>query len=264
MIRIENRGLVYYQFEALAAEPGVCHGFFTRAGGVSKPPYASLNLGAGVGDDPEAVAENRRRCFAALGLDEVRVVTPHQVHSTVVARVGRAEGGRVIEATDGLVSREPGTALLLRFADCVPIVLYDRERRAIGLAHAGWRGTLEGMAGAAVRAMQAHFGSQPGRLWAGVGPAIGACCYEVSADLAEAFAHRFGPQVVGHPPGSGAHLDLAAANAIALQEAGLGQVEQAGLCTACHVDEFFSHRREGGQTGRLGAIVALAEAASGQ
>ncbi len=255
--RIENLGLVYYQFEALAAEPGVRHGFFTRAGGVSRPPYASLNLGASVGDDPEAVAENRRRCFAALGLDEAWVVTPHQVHSTVVARVGRADGGRVVDATDGLVTAEPGTALFLRFADCVPIVLYDREHRAVGLVHAGWRGTLEGIAGAGVRAMQAHFGSQPGRLWAGIGPAIGACCYQVGADLAEAFARRFGPRVVSQPPGGGAHLDLVAANAIALQEEGLGHVELAGLCTACRVDEFFSHRREAGHTGRLGAVVAL-------
>ncbi len=257
MRRIQDRGLVYYQFEALCAEPGLRHGFFTRAGGVSRPPYASLNLGASVGDDPEAVAENRRRCLAALGLDEGSVVTPYQVHSTTVARVGRAEGRRVVEATDGLVTDEPGTALLLRFADCVPLVLYDRERRAVGLVHAGWRGTLHGMAIAGVRAMQAHFGSQPGQLWAGIGPAIGACCYEVSADLAEAFARRFGPRVVGRPPGAGPHLDLVAANAIALEEAGLGHIEQVGLCTACHVDEFFSHRREGGRTGRLGAVVAL-------
>ncbi len=249
--------MVYYQFDALQAQPGVRHGFFSRLGGVSAPPFATLNLGTSVGDDPEAVAENRRRCFAALGFDEAQVVTPYQVHSTVVAPVSRADGGRLIDATDGLVTAEQGLALFLRFADCVPILLYDRERPAIGLVHAGWRGTLDGIAAAGVRAMQARFGSQPERLWAGIGPAIGACCYQVSAELAESFGRRYGSTVVSHPPGAGAHLDLPAANAIALRKAGVRQIEQAELCTACHVHEFFSHRREQGRTGRLGAIAGL-------
>ncbi len=247
---------MYYQFERLAGEPGLRHGFFTRLGGVSQPPCASLNLGGSVGDAPEAVAENRRRAFAALGLAEGQVVTPYQVHSTVIARVGRAEGGQAIQATDGLVTAEPGTALFLRFADCVPIMLYDAERRAIALVHAGWRGTLDGMADQAVAALQRHFGSRPQALWAGIGPAIGPCCYEVSADLAAQYEARFGDGVV-RAGDAGPHLDLAAANAIALREAGVPDVEQAGLCTACHVDEFFSHRKEAGQTGRMGAVVGL-------
>lgn len=255
--RIERDGLVYYQFEALRSEPGLRHAFFTRLGGVSQGPFASLNVGASVGDDPAAVAQNRRRCFAALGFSEAQVVTPCQVHSATIALVGRAQAGQSLEDTDGLVTAEPGLALFLRFADCVPIVLYDRRRRAVALVHAGWRGTLQGIAAAAVRAMEGHLGSQPEDLWAGIGPAIGACCYEVSPDLADGFRRRFGPGIVGQAGQGRPHLDLPAANALALAEAGVREVEQAGLCTACHLDEFYSHRREGGRTGRLGALVGL-------
>ncbi|HOG47963.1 MAG TPA: peptidoglycan editing factor PgeF [Anaerolineae bacterium] len=257
MIRIDNLGLVYYQFKGLAAEPGLRHGFFTRLGGVSQPPFASLNMGASVGDDAAAVAENRRRACAALGFADGQVVTPYQVHSTVLARVGQAQGGQVIEATDGLLTAERGVALFLRFADCVPVMLHDREHHAIALVHAGWRGTLDGIASLAVAAMQAHFGSQPAQLWAGIGPAIGPCCYQVSAGLAAEFAKRFGAGVVSRPASGSSHLDLPTANTIALGEAGVRHIEQADLCTACHVDEFFSHRKEAGRTGRLGALVGL-------
>ncbi len=258
MIRTEAGGVIYYRFAALAAERGLRHGFFTRLGGVSAAPYATLNVGASVGDDPEAVAVNRGRCFAALGLGEEQVITPFQVHGTRVVRVGSADRGRSIADADGVLSDERGVALFLRFADCVPIVLYDRERPAIGLVHAGWRGTLDGIAGEAVRAMQAHFGSRPQGLWAGIGPAIGPCCYEVGADLLEQFASRFGPGVVAGPKPGARLLNLPGANALALREAGVEQICQAGLCTACHTGEFFSHRREGGRTGRLAALVALA------
>jgi len=257
MVRIKHSGLVFYQFTALRQERGLQHGFFARLGGVSRPPFATLNVGASVGDDPQAVAMNRQRCFSALGLAEPMVVTPYQVHGTRIARVGPAEGGRVIADTDGLLSDREGTVLFLRFADCVPILLYDRRCRAIGLVHAGWRGTLDGIAALAVAAMRDCFGTDPAALWAGIGPAIGPCHYEVPPDLAEYFARRFGPQVLAWPGDGGTRLDLPAANALALQEAGVRSVVQAGLCTACHTDEFFSHRAEGGHTGRLAALAGL-------
>lgn len=257
MRRLQQDDLAYYQFLRLAGESCLRHGIFTRLGGVSDPPFASLNVGASVGDDPDAVAENRRRCFATLGLDESQVVTPHQVHGTTVAEVGKHERGRVIEATDGLITAETGVALFLRFADCVPIVLYDRERPAIGLVHAGWRGALDGILGQAIAAMRRNFGSEPGRLWAGIGPAIGPCCYEVAGDLAERFARRFGSEVIAKPTAGAWHLDLPRAVATALGEAGVREVERAQLCTACHCREFFSHRREQGRTGRFAAIISL-------
>ncbi len=257
LLRIEAQGLVYYQFAALCGQGGVAHALFTRLGGVSLPPYASLNVGASVGDDPQAVNENRRRMYAAFGLREDQVVSPHQVHSTIVAQVGRADGGRLLPATDGLVTAERGVALFLRFADCTPILLYDAQRQAVGLVHAGWRGTLEGIAAEGVAALARHFGSRPQDLWAGIGPCIGPCCYEVDAALGRAFSERLGAGVVR--PGRERHfqLDLAGANEAILRQAGVSRVEQARLCTACHVDEFFSHRREGGHTGRLGVLLGL-------
>jgi YfiH family protein len=257
MIRVEDRGLVYYQFARLRAEYGVRHACFTRLGGVSSGPYASLNVGGSVGDDPQSVAENRRRCLAALGLGETQAVSPYQVHSTAIARVGAGDAGRIIEATDGLLTDDRGLALLLRFADCVPIMLYDPGRPALGLVHAGWRGTLEGIAGQAVLAMQDHFGSDPRRLWVGIGPAIGRCCYEVGRDLGRSFAERFGQRVLDGARQGRPRLDLPAANALALREAGVRRIEQAHLCTACHTGEFFSHRSEGGCTGRLAVVMAL-------
>lgn len=258
MIRTERQGLAYYRFATLLAEPGLHHAFFTRLGGVSEPPYDTLNVGADVGDDPQAVEVNRRRCFAALGYDERQVVSPHQVHSATVAAVSAADGGRLIPATDGLVTDTSDLALFLRFADCVPIILYDRRRRAAGLLHGGWRGTLAGIAGQGVAAMQAQLGSRPAELWAGVGPCIGACCYEVGEELAGRFRARFGGRAVEQSAGQAPTLDLAAANAATLQEAGVGEVEIAGLCTACHTGEFFSHRRERGRTGRLAVLIAVA------
>jgi YfiH family protein len=256
MIRVTDGGLVYYQFAGLRGEPGLRHACFTRLGGVSRPPYATLNVGASVGDDPEAVATNRERCLAALGFDPSQAVSPYQVHGTVVARVSHEQRGQLLPATDGLVTAERGVGLLLRFADCAPIMLYDRRRSVVGLVHAGWKGTLEGIAAVAARAMQAHFGSRPADLWAGIGPAIGRCCYEVGADLAEHFRRKFGPRVLAGscPP----RLDLAAASGVALEELGVCEIEQADLCTACHHDEFYSHRREGGRIGRLAVIVGLA------
>ncbi|MDI7275417.1 MAG: peptidoglycan editing factor PgeF [Anaerolineae bacterium] len=259
LLRIEDAGLVYYQFAALRAVPGLRHGLFTRLGGTSQPPFASLNVGGSVGDASQAVAENTRRCLAALGFEAAQVVTPHQVHGEVVARVGIAEAGRVIPATDGLLTDERGIVLLLRFADCVPIMLYDDEHAALALVHAGWRGTLAGIAARAVAQMQAHFGTRPARLWAGIGPAIGPCCYEVGSDLRDAFERRFGPRAVAGRQDRPARVDLSQANAMVLGEAGVPQVEVAGLCTACHTGEFFSHRAEGGRTGRQAALIGLAE-----
>jgi YfiH family protein len=258
LLRIEESGVTYYQFAALRAVPGLRHGLFTRLGGVSQPPYASLNIGSSVGDDPASVAENTRRCVSTLGFQVGQVVTAFQVHSSTVARVDWRNAGQVISATDGLVTDARGIVLVLRFADCVPILLYDAEHGALGLAHAGWRGTLAGIATQAVLAMKEHFGTRPERLWAGIGPAIGPCCYEVSTDLGDAFAHRFGEQVIARDEGARLSVDLPRANALALEEAGLQEIEIAGLCTACHTGEFFSHRAEGGRTGRQPALIGLA------
>ena len=141
MKRVEAQGLAWYQFASLP----VRHGVFTRHGGVSAAPWASLNLGGNVGDDPLAVRENHQRMYAALGVDDGRVCTVWQVHSAdVVYAAGPVPGRRWLAAADGLITDRPDTPLAMRFADCTPILAYDPQHGAIGLAHAGWRGTVQG------------------------------------------------------------------------------------------------------------------------
>jgi len=278
----------FYTFPSLAAFPELIHAVFTRRGGVSRPPFATLNLTWAVGDDPEAVEENHRRLCAALGVPRETLVSPRQVHGNEVRRVGARDGGRFIPGCDALITDEPGVPLLLRFADCLPILLYDRRRKAIGLAHAGWRGTVAGIAQATVRAMAEAFGSRPGDLVAALGPAIGPCCYEVGPEVIAAVEATFGPdngllslpncstERVGqpmarrsnalrlHPSASPLrckhlHFNLWAANERQLRAAGVEHIEIAGLCTACHTDEFFSYRAENGRTGHHGALICLRE-----
>ena len=258
----------FYTFPSLSAFPGLIHAVSTRHGGVSRPPFATLNLTWAVGDDPEAVEENHRRLCAALGVPREALVSPRQVHGAEVRRVGASDRGRFIPGCDALITDEPGVVLLLRFADCVPIFLYDPRRKAIGLAHAGWRGTVAGIAQATVRAMTEAFGSRPGDLVTALGPAIGPCCYEVGPEVVAAVNTAFGPDngLLSHPVSNPyrlthkrAHFDLWAANERQLRAAGVVRIEVAGLCTACHTDEFFSYRAENGRTGHHGALICLRE-----
>lgn len=259
MQRREHNRLVYYQFEQLNGRDGLRHGIFTRLGGASVAPWATLNLGHTVGDDLAAVEENHERVCLAMGLKRSTIVTSRQVHGNRVVAVGRADGGLIVPATDGLITHESGTALLQRFADCVPLVLYDPVRHAAGLAHAGWRGTIAQVARRTVAAMVDHFGCDPADLRAGIGPGIGPCCYQVGPEVVQQVQAIFddtnGLLVPG--PNRSWHLDLWAANARQLAGAGIKHIEIAGICTACQVNEWFSHRAEQGRTGRFGVVVVL-------
>ncbi len=260
MQRITCGSLVYYRFHSLPSGDGLVHGMFTRLGGHSRPPWQSLNTGHTVGDDPAAVDANHRAICEALGVEKGHLVSPHQVHSTRVVAVGPADRGQVIGRADALITEAPGVALMLRFADCVPVWLYDPRRRVAGLAHAGWRGTVAGVATAVVRAMEKTFGCQASDVIAGIGPSIGPCCYEVGADVAgaarAACAGERGSFL--EPRGAGKwNLDLWSAVHQQLAGAGVEQIEVARLCTACHTEEWFSHRAERGRTGRMGALIAL-------
>ncbi len=181
-----------------------------------------------------------------------------------VAAVDRDDLAVVQQATDGLVTEAADLPLVMAFADCTPIMLYDPVRGAVGIAHAGWRGTVAGVCQAAVARMVDALGSRPADLLAAIGPAIGPCCYEVGPDLVGQVTAALG-NVPGffHPAGergNRVHFDQWAANEYALRQAGVRKIERADLCTACHVDEFYSHRAEGGLTGRFGAIIALRDA----
>ncbi len=258
MLRIADNGLVYYQFESLARFGEVRHGVFTRLGGVSVPPFATLNTGHTVGDEPGAVAENHRRMCHMLGVEMASIASGGQVHGTGVALIRPQDRGRVQPNTDILLTDQPGIPLMQRFADCVPLVLYDPVCRVLGLAHAGWRGTVHGVALEAARAMVQAFGSRPADIVAGVGPSIGPCCYEIGSEVAARIRSNFRQGEWLYPrPDSAIHLDLWMANRQQLERAGVRQVEVAGVCTACHTEEFFSHRAERGVTGRFGVIAVL-------
>jgi YfiH family protein len=258
MIEKHVNGLTYYQFETLPFDL-VQHGVFTRLGGVSRGPFSTLNLSSSVRDEPEAVVENRRRFYAAMELDPSCAIRTIQVHGARVAVVDSHDVGRIQHNTDALVTRTPELALVMAFADCVPIMLLDPVERVIGLAHAGWRGLVGGVCQAIVRCMEEACGCRAPNIRAGIGPSIGACCYEVGPEVVDAFQRAFGDigQFIHETPDGSQHLDLWAATALALRRVGVTQTEMAYLCTSCRVDQFYSHRREAGRTGRFGAIVAL-------
>jgi YfiH family protein len=259
MIYQEANGIPYYSFEALAGHEGIVNAVFTRRGGVSRPPFSELNVGHLVGDEVAAVESNHRMIFETLGLSSKEVVTAHQVHGNRVARVGREDGGKVMPATDGLVTGIPGLSLMLRFADCLPIFLYDRERGVVGLGHAGWRGTAAKLAERLALTMVEGLGSDPTRIIAGLGPAIGPCCYQVGTEAAELLKASLDnwEEAVRLTQGNALYFDLWEANRLQLVGVGIRDIETSQICTACHSAEFFSHRAEMGRTGRFAALIGI-------
>lgn len=269
--------LPVYRFEQLNDDSSLVHAVFTRLGGVSLPPFASLNLGHTVGDDPVAVESNHKRMYQALGVHRSRAATCHLTHSADVLVVTASDGGQVLGQGDAMVTADPGVYLSMRFADCVPILLHDPVRGAVGLAHAGWRGTVKNVAGAVARAMIEKLGCSPEAITAVIGPSIGRCCYQVGDEVIQAVEAAFlprpavgaGPQSVGAGGNDGrlfsrrnggrAYFDLWEANRQQLAAAGVGRVLVSGLCTACHTDHFFSHRAERGHTGRFGVVIGRRE-----
>ena len=219
--------------------------FSTRRGGVSEGPFESLNVGLLTADEPERVAENRRRLAGDVGADAERLAMNRQVHGALVNRAAPGSRG---EPGDGLWTDEPGVPMLMLAADCLPIAL-ARANGTPGLAllHAGRLGLLEGIVAAGAAALDG------GPLAAAIGPGIGPCCYEVGPEIREDYRARFGEGVV-----HGRSLDLWGAAELALHEAGVEQVERTDLCTACHPELFFSHRRDRGVTGRQGVIGYVA------
>jgi YfiH family protein len=258
MIYREDNGVGYYRFASLADQPWVKHFVFTRKGGFSSAPFAGLNVGHTVGDDDQAVDENHRLIFETADGSAARVVTARQVHGARVATV-RPGVGPVCDATDALITQEAGLLLMLRFADCVPVMLCDPVRKAVALIHSGRLGTLAGITGAAVDRMRQEYGSRPSDLLAGIGPSIGPCCYQVGPEVASAVRDQF-PDADGllfRQTDGSVHLDLWEAIRRQLRSKGLQKIETARLCTVCRVDEFFSHRAEHGRTGRFAALIGV-------
>jgi polyphenol oxidase len=223
--------------------PGYEVAFTTRVGGVSEGPYASLNLGRKSGDDVEHVDENRRIACDAIGADLTKLALNYQVHS---ARVLRAAPGIRGEHGDGLWTDEPGQPILAMSADCLPIAVARvlTDEHAVATLHVGWKGLLRGIVEAGAETLGGR------TLAAMIGPGIGPCCYEVGDEVAAPFREHFGEDVVRD-----GRLDLWTSAERALRAAGVADVERVDRCTACEPETFFSHRRDGGVTGRQGVIA---------
>lgn len=257
MQRVAVENPVYYQFENLHA---VRHGVFTRLGGVSADPWGTLNLGGTVGDSVEAVRENHRRMYDTLELDAQAACTVWQVHGAdTVVVTGNTPHRKWLNRADGMVTNKPGLPIVMRFADCVPLLYHDPVQNVVGIAHAGWRGTVDGAQISIIETMQAAYGCNPADIRVGIGPSIGPERYQVGEEVVEAFVAVFGsPDGLFTRADDGtAYLNLWEANRRRLADAGVVHIEISGICTATRTDEFFSHRAEKGKTGRFGAVIAL-------
>ena len=255
---VTRGGLRIYQFDSLG--PDLLQAVFTRQGGVSPQPWDSLNLGGTVGDDSERVRENRRLVFAAMNRNPLSLFDVWQVHGTEVA-IAEAPHPPLSphQQADAILTDKPGLTLMMRFADCVPILLHDPVRKVAGIAHAGWLGTVRGTVRAAVEAMQSHYGCSPAEIIAAIGPSIGPDHYEVGPDVVSQVRQAFGWDASGllaYRDGR-AFFDLWAANCLLLELAGVCHIEISGLCTACSTMDWYSHRAENGRTGRFGVMIAL-------
>lgn len=249
----------------LAALDGVAHGFFTRAGGVSQGLYASLNVGHGSADDPQAVAENRIRIKSMLGLSGGALVSPHQHHSATAIVVSEPWTRDAQPKGDALVTDRPGIALGISTADCGPVLFADGDARVVGAAHAGWRGALTGVLEATLEAMET-LGARRDRIVAVLGPTISARNYEVGAEFVERFAAADPDNARFFTPGAApdkAQFDLPAYILFRLASAGVGRAADLGRCTYAEEDLFFSFRRttHRGEPdyGRLMSAIALAD-----
>jgi YfiH family protein len=253
--------LFLYRIRAFDAYPGLTHAIFTRRGGISQAPYHSLNLGSTVGDKTEAVKKNFEQACQAVNITPAQTVSCYLVHDTRILTIDKINRQQVMGKADGLITSDPDIYLFMRFADCAPLIFYDPIRGAVGLSHAGWRGTMKNVAGATVTAMVNRLGCQPQNIIAVIGPAIGPCCYEVGPEVIATATKNFAnpANLFIHRNGSAdqAHFDMWEANRRQLAASGVEQTIQSKICTACHTAEFFSHRAEKGRTGRFGIMIGL-------
>lgn len=261
----EHNGLLIWQAPQLTGN-GMLHFFTTRLGGVSRPPYHSLNLSFATQDDPYAIQENRSLVENAF---ETRLTKwANQVHGSKVLSIkkklsldSQKEMQEELEA-DALITSTSGVPLAMYFADCVPIFLHDPIKQVIALSHGGWRGTVEEVAKKTVKEMQSEYASNPEDIVAAIGPSIGPCCFEVQSDAMEQFKTTFSywPQIVKQTKHQ-CTIDLWQANLLQLRETGVlpENIFISQFCTSCNYDLFYSHRRDRGVTGRMAALIIFEE-----
>ena len=257
------------KFPMLESLPTVEHLFTTKEGGVSKGDFATMNVSFTRGDEKEAVLENYRRIAGIFGVNLSDIVVSHQTHTTNVKRVTKEDAGKGViydrdyENVDGLITNEKNLILCTMYADCVPLYFVDVKNQAIGLSHSGWKGTAGQMGMMTLKRMKEEFGTCPEDVYVAIGPSICMDCYEVSADVIEAFSliftEREMEQICYRKENGKYQLDLWKANEIILLNAGVSpeHIEVTRLCTHCNSDRMFSHRKTGDKRGNLGAFLCL-------
>jgi YfiH family protein len=253
-------GLIkYYEFSTLKI-PGLYHAIFTRQGGVSPSPWKSLNFGGSVGDEKNRVRQNIGRALRVFNVVAERTYDVYQVHSTDIAIASEPlQPGETHHKADGMITQRTDLTLLMRFADCVPIFLFDPVHRVIGIVHAGWVGTVNKIVQKAVQMMVTHYGTNPNDLLAGIGPSIGPDHYQVGKDVIQKVKLSFGTdadQFIAYKNGN-TFFNLWQANHYILNQVGVNKIEISGICTGCNMEDWYSHRGEKGKTGRFGAIIGL-------
>jgi len=278
-----SNGLIYMTAPGF----GATHAFTTRYSGVSGGVYESLNLGMRLGDDASNVSENYDRLCLALGIKRESIVYSNQVHGADIRVVSRGERGRLFltnsNQADGLITNEAGVTLTIFTADCTPILLYDPVRRAIGAVHAGWRGTVANIAGAAVKRMAEEYGCSPPDIKAVIGPCISKCCYTVGREVADAIYNALYDGIIAAVndatisgaaknaktsscrnmadcvtgQNGGFMVDLKEINRLLLIRAGLADVTVSEECTSCRSGKYWSHRATGGKRGSQAALICL-------
>lgn len=249
---VDGRPLPFFRFGHLDAQPGLSHGVFTRKGGVSRPPFRSLNVGLRTSDPAPSVRVNLERIRGALGAEEL--VSLDQAHGRELVSIHRARADRPREPVeaDGLITDAPGLGLVIKQADCQAVILFDPVRRVAANVHCGWRGNVHNILGNAVDRMGREFGCRPRDLLAAVGPSLGPCCGEFKGHET-LFPRSFRAFMVGPD-----RFDLWALSAAQLAAAGvpLSRVAFARICTRCRTDLFFSYRGEG-ETGRFATVAMI-------
>ncbi len=265
-----KQDVVYLSFPLLDQCEGYMHGFSTRLGGVSSGVFESMNLGFSRGDDQRAVIQNYERIAEAIGFSKEAIVLSDQTHTTNVRIVTKEDKGNGIVRpkaffeTDGLVTNVPGLVLTTMYADCVPLYFIDPVQHVIGLSHSGWKGTVGRIGQQTISVMHEAYGSEPSDMIVAIGPSICVDCYEVSEDVADAFASEFQKDAdkILHAKGNGKfQLDLWKANELILLEAGIKKEHLAitDICTCCNPKLLFSHRATNGKRGNLAAFLMIQE-----
>jgi len=251
-------GISFITSQALDAAD-IKHGFFMRHGGCSPHPWKSLNMATSVGDSRENVIENRKRIADSLKIESSIFFDLWQVHSdsVIIAERPRTLTEAHIQA-DAIVTDKSSVALLMLFADCVPMLFFDPELKVIGAAHAGWKGTISGIVSKIIQKMTDQFHCSPEKIIGVIGPSICREHYQIGEDVAEKVNTSFKPddQVLIHQNGK-IFMDLPKANKLLLKKCGLKNIEETNICTHCHNEDWFSHRAEDGKTGRFAAVITL-------